>query len=67
MYLLVVTLDANFKLKLKDCKFDNINLTQGWSYFVADEKYQKFIAHYGDQDEVSPCCPIALQHPYSVF
>lgn len=52
MYLLVVSLDANFKLKLKARDFDNIDLTQGWSYFVADEKYGEFISRYGDQEEV---------------
>lgn len=53
MYVLVVSLDANFKLKLKDREFDNIDLAEGWAYFVAETKYKDFISQFGDQTEVS--------------
>lgn len=53
MYILVLSLDANFKLKLKDREFDNVDLTKGWSYFVNETKYQGFISQYGDQTEAS--------------
>lgn len=45
-------LDANFRLKLKDRNFKNTSLSDGWSYFVEDSKYQNFISKMGDQKEV---------------
>lgn len=48
-------LDANFRLKLKDRGFDDVDLTSGWAYFVEDSKYRDFIKEIGDQQEVCYC------------
>lgn len=45
-------LDANFRLKLKDRGFEDVALSAGWAYCVAESKYKGFIAKFGDQAEV---------------
>lgn len=46
-------LDANFRLKLKDRGFKDVELAPGWAYFVEDSKYSQFIEGMGEQQEVS--------------
>ena len=34
-------MDANFKLRLKDKKANDVSLSPGWGYYVEDKKYQQ--------------------------
>ena len=52
MYALFLMLDANFRLKLKDRGFKDVDLAAGCRYFVEDTKYQRFIQQSGVQQEV---------------
>lgn len=38
-----LAINTNFRLKLKDCGLRNVELSPGWSYYVEDKKYSKFI------------------------
>ena len=53
LYILYLAIDANFKLKGKDCKITDIDLTLGLGAFVDENQYQDFIKDYVDQPEVS--------------
>jgi len=53
LYILYLAIDANFKLKGKDRKITNIDLTLGLGAFVNEGQYQDFIKDYVDQPEVS--------------
>ncbi|KAI0083018.1 hypothetical protein BDY19DRAFT_901053, partial [Irpex rosettiformis] len=55
MYVLYLMLDANFRLKLKDRGFHDVDLIAGCGYFVEDTKYQAFLREIGDQHEVNTC------------
>ncbi|KAI0795165.1 hypothetical protein BC629DRAFT_1581798 [Irpex lacteus] len=55
LYVQYLMLDANFRLKLKDRGFDDVDLTSGWAYFVEDSKYRDFIKEIGDQQETNSC------------
>ncbi|KAI0764426.1 hypothetical protein BC629DRAFT_1293606, partial [Irpex lacteus] len=55
LYVLYLMLDANFRLKSKDRSFKDVGLSEGWSYFVENTKYQKFISKMGDQQERNTC------------
>ncbi|KAI0684251.1 hypothetical protein BC835DRAFT_1409185 [Cytidiella melzeri] len=55
LYVLFLMLDANFRLKLKDRSFKDVELSAGWGYFVEDSKYQSFIGQMGQQQEVNSC------------
>lgn len=52
LYVLYLMLDANFRLKLKDRGFKDVELTSGWSYFVEESKYMEFVDQTVDQQEV---------------
>ena len=52
MYILYLAIDANFKLKGKDRKITDIELTPGLGAFVNEAPYQGFINNYVDQPEV---------------
>lgn len=45
-------MDANFKLKGKDHKLDDIDLAPGTSIFVEQTLYQEHIKNYVKQPEV---------------
>jgi hypothetical protein len=53
--MLIVAMDANFRLKSKLHSALNKDpvLGPGWSYFVDNGPYSDFIKGYVDQDEVS--------------
>lgn len=53
MYVLFLMLDANFRLKSKDRGFEDIELSEGWSYFVPNSRYTGFMGKFKDQNEVS--------------
>lgn len=53
LYILYVSVDANFKLKGKDRGLEDVELMPGWGPFVEELAYQTFISNYVDQPEVS--------------
>ena len=55
LYMLIVALDANFRLrsKLHGVVNKNHTLGSGWSYFVNNGPYSDFIKDYVDDEEVS--------------
>jgi hypothetical protein len=54
LYSLILTIDANFRLKNKDrLKVTNSPaLSDGLGHFVPEEPYQTYIKKYGFQEEV---------------
>ena len=53
LYILYISVDANFKLKGKDRGLDDVELMPGWGPFVEESAYQTFILNYVDQPEVN--------------
>lgn len=50
---LILTVDANFRLKLKDkSSNDDQPLGDGWAYWVREDDYQDHIAKHGHHIEV---------------
>jgi hypothetical protein len=54
LYILYISIDANFKLKRKDRGLEDVELMPGWGPFVEEAGYQEFISNYVDQPEASP-------------
>ncbi|KAI0037592.1 hypothetical protein FA95DRAFT_1614058 [Auriscalpium vulgare] len=54
-YATMLAVDANFKLKLKDRGFEDVELAPGWSYFVENEAYAKHCNNYVDEEEMKHC------------
>ena len=52
MFLMI---DANFRARLKDRGFDDVELAPGWAYYVEETAYQAHLASAGDQTEVHRC------------
>jgi len=52
LYILFLAIDANFKLKGKDRRIDDVELAPGWGCFVEESRYQEHLALYVDQPEV---------------
>jgi hypothetical protein len=53
LYILYISVDANFKLKRKDRGLEDVELMPGWGPFVEESAYQDFISNYVDQPEAS--------------
>ena len=60
LYILYLAIGANFKLKGKDRKITDIDLTPGLGAFVNENQYQEFIKDYVDQPEVSSLAKLTL-------
>ena len=56
IYILYITVDANFKLKEKARGLKDVELMPGWAYFVWEDEFQVHIANYIDQPEVFFFC-----------
>ncbi|KAI0057336.1 hypothetical protein BV25DRAFT_1812584, partial [Artomyces pyxidatus] len=55
-YALILAVDANFKLKLKKRnKIKDVQLADGWAYFVADREYKAHLAVHTDEAELKTC------------
>lgn len=52
LYILYLSVDANFKLKCKERGLEDIELMPGWGSFVEESGYQEYIANYVDEPEV---------------
>ncbi|KZV60023.1 hypothetical protein PENSPDRAFT_552578, partial [Peniophora sp. CONT] len=55
LYQLLIAIDANFKLKMKDKGAKNIELGDGWSFFVEDAPYTRHIETNSDMTEMKQC------------
>ncbi|KAF4568154.1 hypothetical protein EYR36_010163 [Pleurotus pulmonarius] len=55
LYTLFLAIDANFKLKSKSRQLNEFELGPGWSYFVASAPYQKHLASFVGEPEISTC------------
>ena len=53
---MVISLDACFKLKLKDRKFVDPDLGTGLAYMVNEDKYQ---AHLARSDQTPPAAEVS--------
>lgn len=54
LYALVLTIDANFRLKLKEKGYaDDPPLGDGWSHFVVQKAFKDYVTEWGWQIEVS--------------
>ena len=49
---MILSVDANFRLKLKDRGFRDPELGSGWSYFVESDAYLSHLKECPDQEEV---------------
>ncbi|TDL13917.1 hypothetical protein BD410DRAFT_868388 [Rickenella mellea] len=54
-YSLIIAIDANFRLKLKNRGFKDSPLGDGWSYFVPSIPYKAHVAQHIEQPEISNC------------
>ena len=53
LYSLILVIDANFRLKLKEKGIeDDPALGDGWAHWVSSKPYQAYIKEYGYQAEV---------------
>ncbi|KAF7342705.1 CxC2 domain-containing protein [Mycena sanguinolenta] len=61
LYMLLVALDANFKLKnrMRANEHPDPPLGPGWGYFVEPEKYRKHLKTYTSEQDVSTCIAFA--------
>ncbi|KAF8131729.1 hypothetical protein K438DRAFT_1911926 [Mycena galopus ATCC 62051] len=61
IYRLLVSEDANFKMKGRDCssREKDPTLGPGWAYMVASDTYLKHLIKYVEQDEISHCVSFA--------
>ncbi|TFY80078.1 hypothetical protein EWM64_g3925, partial [Hericium alpestre] len=56
IYVLVLAMDANFKLKQKKWKKDTQQeLSPGWGYFVQEDDYQTYLKGYITEPEMKHC------------
>ncbi|VDB96085.1 unnamed protein product [Peniophora sp. CBMAI 1063] len=55
LYALLIAIDANFKLKMKDKGAKNIELGDGWSFFVGNEEYEEHLKNNTDLTEMKQC------------
>ena len=49
-----IAVNGNFKLKGKERNLKDVELMPGWGAYVPEDKYQKHLANYVDEPEVSP-------------
>jgi hypothetical protein len=67
LYCLIITIDANFRLKLKEKGIlDDPALGDGWAHWVFSKPYHEHIKKYGYQVEVQ-CPSFILLAPYLTF
>ncbi|TDL16540.1 hypothetical protein BD410DRAFT_816721 [Rickenella mellea] len=55
MYMLILAVDANFRLKLKDRGIKDPELGSGWAYFVETKKYQEVLDATPDAPVMNEC------------
>jgi len=62
LYILYISVDANFKLKGKERGLKDVELMPGWGPFVEESAYQNFLTNYVNQPEVSDHLLRFFQH-----
>ncbi|KAI0671900.1 hypothetical protein C8Q78DRAFT_972892, partial [Trametes maxima] len=55
LYTLYLMMDANFKCRCKDRGLDDVELAPGWSYYVKEDKFAKYIQRDIFQVEHNTC------------
>lgn len=55
LYMLILVMDTNFRMKNRLCKNEcnDEPLGSGWGYFVEDKKYKKHLRNYVSEVDVS--------------
>ncbi|KAI0757483.1 hypothetical protein C8Q80DRAFT_1092841, partial [Daedaleopsis nitida] len=56
LYTLFLMIDANFRARLKDRGFDDVELAPGWSYYVEERAYMEHIQRFAAQKDMSTYC-----------
>jgi hypothetical protein len=59
LYILYISVDANFKLKGKERNLKDIELMPGWGAYVPDAEFKDHIANHIDEPEV---CVLTYPH-----
>ncbi|KAH8825897.1 hypothetical protein DL96DRAFT_1735127, partial [Flagelloscypha sp. PMI_526] len=61
LYMLILAMDANFRLKsrLRKNSRGTVELGDGWGYFVPSQTYREFISQVTDDDDISNCVAFA--------
>ncbi|KAJ3476363.1 hypothetical protein NLI96_g11205 [Meripilus lineatus] len=56
--------DGNFRVKgrQRETKFTDVTLSPGWSYFVENEAYRKYLQGFTNQEEISTCAGFQAMH-----
>lgn len=47
-----MAVDANFRLKLKNRKLEDISLAPGWGYYVEEKEYHAYLKEHVSENEV---------------
>ncbi|KAF8991711.1 hypothetical protein BDQ17DRAFT_1392943 [Cyathus striatus] len=55
LYILYIAVDANFKLKMKNCGINDVELSPGWGTYVNEKDYQSHLSNYIDEPEINSC------------
>jgi hypothetical protein len=53
LYTQFVAVDANFRLKLKNRKLKDVDLSSGWAYYVEATEYRKYLQKHSADLEAS--------------
>lgn len=48
-----MAVDANFRLKLKNRKLQDVSLAPGWAYYVPENEYKEYLNERVNDNEVS--------------
>ncbi|KAH8813863.1 hypothetical protein DL96DRAFT_1757976 [Flagelloscypha sp. PMI_526] len=61
LYMLLLAMDANFRLKsrLRKNSRGTVELGDGWGFFVPSQTYREFISQVTDDDDISNCVAFA--------
>lgn len=61
LYILYISVDANFKLKGKERNLNDVELMPGWGAYVPEKEFKDHIANHVDRPEVH-VLPIFICH-----
>ena len=65
LYRLILTIDANFRLKCKDKNNKNdVSLGDGWGHWVPQGEYTEYLSKHSHHTEVS--CPFRPFYPMKI-
>ncbi|KAH8823082.1 hypothetical protein DL96DRAFT_1743418 [Flagelloscypha sp. PMI_526] len=62
LYMLLLAMDANFRLKscLRKNSRGTVDLGDGWGFFIPSQTYREFISQVTDDDDISNCVAFAV-------